>query len=204
MTADVPSPIDLLLTADAREWEQTANAKRPSRPEFFARFASEIEACSPRVRRVLELGSGPGFLAEHLLAALPDLHCVLLDFSAAMHELARRRLGPLAVRAEFVEHSFKQADWTGGLGPFECVVTMQAVHELRHKRYAPDLHTRVRELLSPSGVYLVCDHFVGEDGMSNDQLFMSIAEQRDALLAAGFSRVEQLMVEESLVLHRAM
>ena len=61
----------------------------------------------PPVSRVLELGSGPGFLACHLLKALPNVHMVLLDFSAVMHELAKQRLGPLVSRVEFVEGSFK-------------------------------------------------------------------------------------------------
>lgn len=203
MHIDVPSPIDLHLMSDASEWEQSAMAKRPWRTEFFARFASEIEAASPPVHRVLELGSGPGFLAAHLLAALGSITYILLDFSAAMHQLADARLGILASRAQFIERSFKEADWPEGLGQFDCIVTIQAVHELRHKRYAAELHTQARSLLTPSGVYLVCDHFFGEAGMKNDQLYMSIEEQRQALVAAGFSSVRSLMVKGGLVLHHA-
>jgi predicted O-methyltransferase YrrM len=79
--------------SDACEWENTAMEKRPWRTEFFARFADELMHRQPPVRRVLELGSGPGFLARHLLSEMPDLRMVLLDYSAAMHELARRLLG---------------------------------------------------------------------------------------------------------------
>lgn len=200
---DVPSPIDLRLMPDAREWERLAMRKRPWRAEFFARFASEIAAMSPEVRRVLELGSGPGFLAKHLLEALSSISCVLLDYSPAMHQLARERLGPLARRAEFIERSFKGAGWHDNLGQFECVVTNQAVHELRHKRYARELHGQVREILAAGGIYLVCDHFAGQDGMKNDQLYMSPEEQKEALFAAGFSQVQQVMLKGGLVLHRA-
>src|SRR5688572_19659704 len=71
MTADdVPSPIDLRLMRDAREWERTVMAKRPWRTDFFARMSSEIAAATPPVKRILELGSGPGFLAQYLLQAL--------------------------------------------------------------------------------------------------------------------------------------
>ena len=86
---------------------------------------------------------------------------------------------------------------------FECVITNQAVHELRHKHYAAKLHEQVKTILSPGGCYLVCDHFVGEGGMKNDQLYMSVSEQRDALLVAGFAQVEQVMINDGLVLHRA-
>lgn len=200
---DVPSPIDLRIMADALEWEQTAMTKRPWRTEFFERFAVEITTLAIAVQRVLELGSGPGFLAQHLLQALPQIHLVMLDFSSAMHELAKKRLGALEGRAEFIERSFKDANWTDGLGKFECIVTNQAVHELRHKRYAVTLHSQARDLIVSGGTYLVCDHFAGQGGMKNDQLYMSVEEQRQALVAAGFVHVKQLMLKSGMVLHRA-
>jgi SAM-dependent methyltransferase len=204
MDSDVPSPIDLRNMLDAREWEQSAMEKRPYRAEFFAHFAAELSATSPAISRVLELGSGPGFLAEHLLKTLPGISYVMLDFSAAMHELAKVRLGGLTDRVEFVERSFKEPCWTKGLGQFEAVVTNQAVHELRHKRYASTLHSQVLlSLLREGGCYLVCDHFVGEGGMKNDRLYMSVEEQRLSLLTAGFSNVRQVLLKGSLVLHHA-
>ena len=70
-------------------------------------------------------------------------------------------------------------------------------------RPAPALHAQVKPLLLPGGHYLVCDHFCGEGGMANDQLFMSVAEQRHALLSAGFVTVEQVLLKSGLVLHNA-
>jgi SAM-dependent methyltransferase len=189
--------------SDAREWEQSAMEKRPYRVELFQAFASEVAAISPPVHRILELGSGPGFLAEHLLHALSEVSCVLLDFSSAMHELAMARLGDIRSRAEFVERSFREPDWGRGLGKFRCVVSNQAVHELRYKRHAAALHSQVRALLESGGSYLVCDHFVGEGGVMNEQLFMTVAEQRQAFLDAGFDSIKQVMLKGSLVLHHA-
>jgi SAM-dependent methyltransferase len=219
-TEDVPSPIDLRLMRDAREWERTVMSRRPWRTEFFASISAEIAAAGPTVSRILELGSGPGFLAQYLLQTLNmeaspgvppstrsgikrDISYVMLDFSAAMHQLARERLGPLTERVEFLERDFKQPGWDAGLGLYDCVVTMQAVHELRHKRYAAGLHAQVRQLLTPGGCYLVCDHYYGQDGMQNDQLYMSIDEQRNALSQAGFTQIDELLRKGGMVLHRA-
>jgi len=177
--------------------------KRPWRMEFFSTFAEELGKQTPPVSRVLELGSGPGFLARHLLSALPNLHMVLLDFSAAMHELAKQRLGRLVSRVEFVEGNFKSALWIEGLPQFDAVVTHQAVHELRHKRYAPELHKQVRAVLRPGASYLVCDHFFGPDGMGNDQLYMTVDEQKAAIESAGYQSVRQALVKGGLVLHHA-
>jgi len=177
--------------------------KRPWRTEFFSTFAEELGKQIPPVSRVLELGSGPGFLARHLLSALPNLHMVLLDFSGAMHELAKQRLGPLVSRVEFVEGSFKDPLWGERLTQFDAVVTHQAVHELRHKRYALELHTQVKTVLRPGASYLVCDHFFGPNGMSNDQLYMTVDEQKAAIASAGYQSVRQVLLKGGLVLHHA-
>lgn len=201
-TPDIPSPIDLRQMSDARTWADEAMAKRPWRVEFFAEFAKALAAGHAQ-HPVLELGSGPGFLAKFLLDALPELQYTALDFSPAMHELAAERLGEAAARVRFIERSFRDADWAEGLGPFGFVVTHQAVHELRHKRHARGLHEQVRELLAPGGRYLVCDHFAGDGGMANDQLYMSVEEQRVALKDAGFARVEPVLLKQGLVLYAA-
>ncbi len=203
MQMDVPSPIDLRNMEDAREWADSALLKRPYRNEFFTAFALATSSADSKPMRVLELGSGPGFLAEHLLSSLPYIDYVALDFSAAMHQLASERLGMLAARVKFIERSFLDPHWISGLGQFDFVVTNQAVHELRHKCHASTLHSQVRELLLADGNYLVCDHFSGDGGMSNTQLYMTVEEQKLALLAAGFTTVEPLLLKGGLVLHRA-
>ncbi len=203
MTRDVPSPIDLRSMRDAREWTATAMAKRPWRTEFFAEFTTAIRLSTTPVQRILELGSGPGFLARHVLSAMPSIAYVSLDFSPAMHEIAAERLGSLSARVQFLQRSFREPNWSHDLGLFECVVTNQAVHELRHKQYAGRLHAQVKSLLAPGGFYLVCDHFVGEGGMKNEQLYMTVAEQKAALANSGFSKVEQLLLKGGLVLHCA-
>ena len=120
-----------------------------------------------------------------------------------MHELAGHRLGEKVSRVRFVERSFKELDWRSDLGAFECVVTNQAVHELRHKRYAQALHEQIRDVLSAGGFYLVCDHFAGDGGMSNSELYMTKEEQQTALTGAGFTNVDLVMCDSSLIMYRA-
>lgn len=205
MSNDVPSPIDLRTMPDAQEWESTAMQKRPWRTEFFGEFAQEVRSASRTHEiQILELGSGPGFLAKHLLDQIQNIsRYVALDFSSAMHQLAIQRLGEQASRVDFVERSFLQPEWYSDLGAFDFVVTHQAVHELRHKKHAVSLHSKVAQLLKPSGRYLVCDHFAGVDGMKNTDLYMSINEQAQALTEGGFSSVLCLLSKGGLVLHGA-
>lgn len=202
MSPDVPSPINLCNMEDALEWERTA-MQRPNRIDFFSAIADELESVSRPALKVLELGSGPGFLALYLLERLPRLELVLLDNSKVMHELARKRLGSWHHRVSFLERNFKDADWAKELGPFDAVVTLQAVHELRHKRYASALHRQVASQLTNAGCYLVCDHYCGENGMQNDQLYMTPDEHRASLENAGYKVREVLKISGRVLYHAA-
>ena len=201
-SADVPSPIDFQLPSDAAQWAATAMVKRPWRRSFLRSFVAELEALVSAESRILELGSGPGFLARQILESLPQVAYTALDFSAPMHVFAKERLGPLAPRVRFVELDFKVPEWADGLSSYDAVVTMQAVHELRHKRHAASLYKVVRRLLRPGGLFLVCDHVCGEGGLTNAALFMSLDEHRKALRDAGFSPHE-VRHEGGMVMYRA-
>lgn len=181
---DVRSPIDLRDPATARQWADEADPKRPWRVELRRAIAARVIEAG--ARRVLELGSGPGLLAEHLLAGVADLAYTCLDFSPPMHELARARLGE---RATYVLADFKQPGWSRGLGTFDAVVTMQAVHELRHKRHALALY---REVAPLAPLLVVCDHVPARPPRSRfteaevHALHATVDEQHAALRAAGF------------------
>ncbi|WP_034279222.1 class I SAM-dependent methyltransferase [Alkanindiges illinoisensis] len=205
---DVVSPIDLRQMSDAKAWADSALQKRPARTDFFNSFTTIILNYPISNPRILELDSGPGFLAQHLLDNILASEYVALDFSAAMHQLAQERLGANADKVQFIERSFKDDNWTAGLGKFDVIVTMQAVHELRHKRHAVNLFKQVQQVLKPDGIFLVCDHYVGTDahgiqGMQNDQLYMTIEEQYAALQQAGFSHINQLLLRQGMLLHQA-
>lgn len=200
--SDIPSPIDLQDEAHAREWASRATASRPWRIDFFECIARHLMRAG-RTIRVLELGSGPGFLAERILVNRPDAEMVLFDYSAPMHALARERLSPFLDRVSFVLGNFREESWADGLSGFDHVVTNQAVHELRHKRHATRLHAEVRQTLGPAGTYFVSDHYAGDEGMANGELYMTVEEQEASLHAAGFSAVDRLLLFKGMVLHRA-
>ncbi len=202
MSEDVPSPIDLRLKEDAAVWAAQAEG-RPGRAEMLARIVEDVGRLGGDKPKVLELGSGPGFLAERLLGALPGMRYTALDFSPAMHDLARSRLASFLARATFIARSFKAEDWAEGLTGFDLVVTNQAVHELRHKRYATALHRQVKSVLKPGGYYLVSDHVYGKAKTLSNALYMTREEQEAALREAGFAEVTWLFSSGSLALHCA-
>ncbi len=198
---EVPSPIDLRLMSDALEWESKA-MDRPFREDFFEAITNQLLLLGTPALTILELGSGPGFLASYIMTKLPGAKIVLLDFSPAMHELARKRLSPFTERVSFIERNFKESNWTHGLGTYDAVVTVQAVHELRHKQYTENFHRQVREVLNDKGLYLVCDHYCGDGGMQNDQLYMNLEEQRSSFDSAGYKTID-VLIKGGRALYRA-
>ncbi len=181
-TDDVPSPIDLRDAETARKWLAESEATRPYRAAVRARIGDEVRASG--AGSVLELGGGPGLLAEAILSQA-DATYTLVDFSPPMLEMARARVSSLQCELR----DLRDATWTAGLGPFDAIVTMQAVHELRHKRRAPRLYEQVHALLVPGGLFVVCDH----EPADARPLFMSATEQHAALAAAGFGDVVTVM-----------
>jgi ubiquinone/menaquinone biosynthesis C-methylase UbiE len=198
---DVPSPTDFSRVEEAQGWADAANVERPWRADFFAAIVHELVGLRVPSASVLELGSGPGFLAERVLQELPDVTYTLLDSSAAMQELAHVRVGQV-IGVRFVTADFRRDHWADGLGSFDAVTTVQAVHELRHKRHAVGLHRAVYGLLRCGGLYLVCDHLAGPRAMADHELYMTVSEQADALACAGFADVSVVLETGGLVLHR--
>jgi SAM-dependent methyltransferase len=190
---DVPSPIDFHELAQAREWEAQTIIKRPWRPQFFAAFATALNSRFGREFSVLELGAGPGHLAEQILRDCKIARYVVLDFSEAMHQLAGVRLAAFPEKIDFLERDFRSPDWTAGLANFDAVVTMQAAHELRHKRRLPEFLRQVRTCLAPSGLFLYCDHYAESASAERQTLFLSQADQSVALREANFTDVRTLL-----------
>jgi ubiquinone/menaquinone biosynthesis C-methylase UbiE len=198
--ADVPSGIDLRVREDAAEWVATADRKRPWRASLRATFAELLRALDPPPRRLLELGGGPGLLAEAVLDACAVDEYVLLDFSPAMLEMARARLAARA-NVRFVLADFKQPGWTAALpSRFDAVLAMQSVHEIRHKRHVPELYRQLRTILRPGGLLIVCDHTPPDDSARMTALHATEAEQHSALSSAGFDQVKTVTVERGLYL----
>ena len=186
--ADVPPGVDFLDAEQAHGWVAACDVEKPWRLPMRIRFA-ELVATLPPGSRVLELGSGPGLLAECILDRCTNLASyTLLDFSEHMLRLSRDRLKRFP-EAQFVNANFKASHWTDALSPpYTAVIAMQAVHEIRHKRHVPGLYEQLRQILSPGGIVAVCDGTPGDSPVLwRQSLCLTLEEQIDALAAAGFA-----------------
>src|SRR5262249_24751224 len=158
-------------------------------------FVAGIAAHIPTVRSVIELGSGPGFLAEYILARCPTIEqYTLLDFSPHMLAMSRDRLEVFHARASFLQMDFKHSGWADKMIlAYDCIVTIQAVHELRHKRHALQFYKECSRLLKHSGLFLVCDRLPQDESDHDRALFMTEEEQLGAIREAGFDDAHVLL-----------
>jgi SAM-dependent methyltransferase len=202
---DVPSSVDFRNEHHARAWIEDTNVRRPWRPEIFTEFVCQIHEYPKAGLHVLELGSGPGFLAEQILERCPAvIHYTALDFSAPMLRLSRERLTRWPGRVEFVLTDFRESNWMAHVDPPEVVVSIQAIHEVRHKRHVPRLYRQVATILHPGGMLLVCDHVPGSNPSDRDAaLFMTQEEQLQALTGAGFTDASLVFAKYDMALYRA-
>jgi len=198
---DIPYGDDWHDGAVVDAWAEAADRIRPWRAQFRDAIADRVSTLPPGAR-VLELGSGPGFLAERVLDRCGALASYsLLDFSDGMLELSRDRLARFPA-ARFVRADFKSDEWMRAAGgPFDCVVSMQAIHEVRHKRHVPPLYGRVYEEIVVGGHVLICDHVPLDDSAKSAALYMAEKEQLVALEGAGFGEVEIVLSIDKLRLY---
>ena len=200
---DVPSPIDLRNLAEARAWVADTVARRPSRPRFFEAFVTALNDHFSRPFSVVELGSGPGHLAASILGGCQVSSYVAMDFSDAMHLLATEHLGEAANRVRFLTADFRD-DWLNSVGSADAVITMQAVHEVRHKRHQPMLLAKMYRALAPGGLLLFCDHYWELGSSKHPDLYFEKAELPLQLAEAGCSQLRLLLDESGMLLYSGL
>jgi SAM-dependent methyltransferase len=123
-----------------------------------------------------------------------------------MLELSRQRLTRYATQTRFVRGDFKSDVWPTTVGgPFDFVCSLQAVHELRHKRHAPRLYQQLRSVVAPGGTVVICDH-LPEIAVKprHHLLYMTLDEQIQALTNAGFVAPHVLRNEHHMAMYRAV
>jgi SAM-dependent methyltransferase len=122
----------------------SAPANDPSQP--YDRML--VALIPPNCRRVLELGCGTGRLTDAIAQRAVEVTAV--DFSPEMLRVARTRC---AARANI---SFMEADilrLPAGLGPFDCVISVNLLHHLPVDQAA----AMMKALVAPGGLLIVHD-----------------------------------------------
>lgn len=197
---DYAGPLDYFDPAYVNDWANVANSKRPFRLELFEAIVSELAVL--HASKVLDVGSGPGFLAERVLAGCDVASYHLFDFSPYMLELSRVRLRDFGDRAVFHQGSFLDEGWWQSLPcPFDAIVSMQAIHEARDSARIQKLYDELKPLLRGGGIILIADEV--NDGDRKEKHLLSLSEHEAVLLKAGFEGFRRVHSAGDLVLFAA-
>ena len=122
---------------------------------------------TPADGRVLVVGAGGGLELEDFARAHPGWRFDGVDPSAAMLDLAARRLGALASRATLHQGYVQDAP----PGPFDAATCLLTFHFVPLEQRLP-MAAEIRRRLKP-GAPFVAAHFSIEDGAGQRDLWMS-------------------------------
>ena len=138
----------------ARQWTQRFKPTQ-ERHQLFEIITEEIERCSQRKRNVLELGIGPGFLANYILRRCENVRYEGLDFSAPMLKIAAESNSDFTEVISFVQADLTAFDWGQKIKTTpHIIVTTWALHDLLGKLPIAKVYEDVYKLLPMGGVFL--------------------------------------------------
>jgi tRNA (cmo5U34)-methyltransferase len=148
------------MTLSVNLWTEAAHARdylerRRDIPHRDEGYDALLEYLPATVRRVLDLGTGDGYLVGVIRQMHPHVMALAADFSAEMLGRARERFGDVA-DVDVVEHDLDDplpSVW----GSFDAVVSAFAIHHVVDDRKRA-LYGEVFEHLEPGGVFLNLEH----------------------------------------------
>jgi tRNA (cmo5U34)-methyltransferase len=122
--------------------------------DTFYRWA--VDLIPAGARRILDLGAGSGLLTILVCDRFPEANIHLIDFSGAMLDLARRRLG------DSPTITYEQADYV--VAPLarnmDAVVSSLSIHHLGNEDKRR-VFRKIYEALAPGGVFVNAEQVAG-------------------------------------------
>jgi len=154
---DLPATHEWKEPGFASQWEALADQVNPVRQEQLELLLGLMRRERPGT--VLDLGIGPGLVAEMVLDALPHTRLVGLDSSPPMLELARDRLARFCGRATMVEVDLETVTVPGCLAaPVDAVFSVQTLHNLEPAAHRA-LIASTAEAMTPGGTLVIADRY---------------------------------------------
>ncbi len=147
----------------SREWAEKFKPTSP-RIKLFETILHQIQDAGLDKGPVLELGIGPGFLANFLLDRLPGISYQGLDFSKPMLEIAGKRTSEHKERIDFVQADLIHEAWDRKIESTpDVIVSTWALHDLFEKKNIANVYKTSFEILAEGGLFLNGDFIKPEE-----------------------------------------
>ena len=177
-------------------WESHLNRRWPYRYELAELFRGALRAlrADGAPLRVVEIATGPGMVARHLLTRMPHLIYTGVDYSRPLADYARRRLARFGDRARILQANLNADGWLAEItGDVDAFISLQSMHDLGDERRVTRIYREAYELLSVGGLFLNADFVVAPDVFNDqDPGRLSVARHFEALRASGYAGVDCL------------
>jgi SAM-dependent methyltransferase len=171
-----------------RGWARRFVPTEP-RLQLFDMILAEVEKLGKAAPHIVELGTGPGYMARHILERHAKLSYEALDFSEVFLVVARETIGGLVNRVTFTNADLLDQNWPGKLSRRpDAIVSTWALHDLGGRKPIADVYARCYETL-PKGGVLVNGDFIKPDGTAweFEEGRFEIDVHLDFLRQAGFA-----------------
>jgi SAM-dependent methyltransferase len=170
----------------------------PERLELFNVILAELKTQIPSNSYVVELGIGPGYLADFLLNSLKNIHYYGIDFSSPMLDIARKRLRPYSNRVTYIKADLVNDDWSRHiLMPINAIVSTWALHDLGSPQYTEIVYEKCAQILQSRGMLLNGDFIKPDNAIYEyEPGRFEIAKHIEILSRVGFRCAECLLVLE--------
>lgn len=138
----------------SREWAEKFTPT-PDRIALFNTIQDRISRRNHAKVHIVELGIGPGYLAEFLLNKLPLTFYEGLDFSEPMLQIAEERLKRFKQKINFTQADLTNSNWNQKLKQ-DCnvVVSTWALHDLLAEEQIFSVYQVVNQILPSGGQFL--------------------------------------------------
>jgi len=154
-------------TQCALEWANRF-VPSPERLQLFDTIIQQISESSLPAPHIIELGIGPGYLAERLLKKISGVTYEGVDFSSPMLELASTRLAAYKPRIKFTQADLITEDWGAKVSqPVGAIISTWTLHDLGSEENTMKVYQACRQLLPDEGILLNGD-FVKPEGTKHD------------------------------------
>lgn len=131
-----------------KEWAERFRLS-PARQQLFEDIVKLLKARVRDKALVVELGTGPGFLAEFVLENCPEIEYVGIDFSREMFELAGKRIKRFNGRFSFRQMDLTQDAFLDHIeAPVDAIISTWSLHDLGSQVAIKNVYRNCREILN--------------------------------------------------------
>ena len=170
----------------------------PERMDLFNIILSELRSRVPPNGCVVELGIGPGYLADYLLNGMLDIRYYGVDFSVPMLNIAGHRLKPHAHRVAYVRADLVMDEWWADIpSPISAIVSTWALHDLGSQENVRNVYKSCAQVLQDGGILLNGDFIKPDRAIYEYEPGRFEIEKHIAMLRlVGFKHADCLVVLE--------